>query len=111
VAHRIRFHGDFQRDLQNHLAWLAENASGSPWIEALQMDLREAGRLLSSFPEIGTIEARKGTFVLRRFILAKTPYVLWFVRDTEVRGADIWLVRLFHARQKRPRPGAWLKLP
>jgi hypothetical protein len=89
--------------LRRHLAWLKE--SGEPlWIEGLRADLREARRLLSIFPEIGTIETRKGTLVLRRFVLAKTPYVFWFVRDTEVAKADVWLVRLFHERQRRPRP-------
>ncbi len=105
MAHRVRFHADFQADLRRHLGWLKESAE-PVWIEGLRADLREARRLLSIFPEIGTIETRKGTLVLRRFVLAKTPYVLWFVRDTEGAKSDVWLVRLFHARQRRPRPKA-----
>lgn len=103
MAHRIRHHADFRRDLRAQLSWLKENADPS-WIEQLQADLRDARRLISTFPDIGTIEAGKGTFVLRRFLLAKAPYVLWFVRDTAAAKADIWFIRLFHARQKRPRP-------
>lgn len=107
MAHRIRYHADFRRDLRIHLAWLKENADPS-WIEQIQSDIREARKLIAKFPDIGTIEARRGSFLLRRYILATAPCVLWFVRDTAAARADVWFIRLFHARQKRPRPRAAL---
>lgn len=86
---------------------MAQN--GDPaWIERLRNEIRDARRLLARFSDIGTIEARSGTWVLRRFVLSDAPYVIWFARDTSVSNADIWLTRLFHAHQRRPRPSARL---
>jgi hypothetical protein len=39
---------------------------------------------------------------VRRLILRKVPYVVWFLSDTAHPAADVWMLRLFHARQDRP---------
>lgn len=45
---------------------------------------------------------------MRRLILRKIPYVIWFLRDAGDAKADIWFIRLFHTRQDRPPTAAVL---
>ncbi len=77
---RIRFHPDFKKDLNGQLRWLAENRDDH-WIKQLQNGIDEAIRLLSEFPAVGTIERQEGDVVLRRLILRRLPYVIWFVSN------------------------------
>ena len=103
MRRRVRFHADFRADLRAQLGWLREHRDRE-WIDRLRVALDEGSALLESFPDIGTIEARDGTVVLRRLLLGKLPYALWYCRDTADPGADVWLLRLFHAAQDRPLP-------
>lgn len=73
-------------------------------MQRLRAALDEGAALLAKFPDIGTIEAMDGAVVLRRLVLGKLPYVIWFLRDTSDPDADVWLLRLFHAKQQRPLP-------
>ncbi len=100
---RIRFHPDFKKDLNGQLRWLAANRDDQ-WIKQLQNGIDEAIRLLSQFPAIGTIERQEGSVVLRRLILRRLPYVIWFVSEEKKPEPYIWVLRLFHARQNRPVP-------
>lgn len=70
----------------------------------LRTGIDEAIDLVSRFPNVGTIEAEDEQSVLRRLILRKVPYVIWFSRQKDDPAADIWFLRLFHARQERPQP-------
>jgi hypothetical protein len=101
VARRIRIHAHFQVDLRGHLSWLTEHRDGVG-IESLRTGIDEALELVSQLPHVGTIEARQGAAVMRRLILRRVPYVVWFARDTSKPGSTIWFMRLFHARQERP---------
>lgn len=66
---------------------------------------------LGSFPAIGPVEAERPGAVLRSVRYSKWPYVAWYSYDPTDPEGDIWLVRLFHARQLRPRPdlARWLR--
>ncbi|HRI66874.1 MAG TPA: type II toxin-antitoxin system RelE/ParE family toxin [Polyangium sp.] len=101
MLRRIRFHADFKSDLDAQLEWLETNKDAH-WIERLQRALNDATQLLTRFPAVGTIERQDGKIALRRLILRDVPYVIWFVSDLENPRADIWILRLFHARQDRP---------
>lgn len=95
----MRIHADFLSDLNSQLSWLA--TKGDPGhIDHLEMGIEEAIALLSQFPGVGTLEASDGKPQLRRLILRRLPYVVWFQSGS---SKDVWLLRLFHARQDRPR--------
>jgi plasmid stabilization system protein ParE len=100
VARRVRYHAQFQTDLRIQLRWLSEHRDHA-FIQRLRAGLKDAATLLATLPGVGSIEHIEGSVVLRRFILRKLPYVLWFVGDAGDPGADLWLIRLFHVRQDR----------
>ena len=101
MGRRVRYHGDFRADLRAQLKWLVANRPVA-WIDSLKTAIDEAVELLSRFPSVGTIEATEGDMAVRRLILRKVPYVVWFLSDTAHPAADVWMLRLFHARQDRP---------
>jgi hypothetical protein len=107
VRRRVRIHADFRSDLRGHIEWLSEHRDHS-WIERLRVGVDEAIALIERFPDVGTLERQDGTMAMRRLILRKIPYVIWFIRDTSDAKADVWFLRLFHARQDRPPAAATL---
>ena len=60
--------------------------------------------MLESFPAAGPKVAEEGTVILRKLIFPKGPFVAWYLYDAADPEGELWLVRLFHARQKRPNP-------
>jgi plasmid stabilization system protein ParE len=99
----VRLHADFEADYVAQLEWLVSREERD-WIVNLETGLEEVIQLLSVFPEAGTVVAERGTVVLRKIIFPKGPYVGWYVYDTSEPHGEVWLARLFHARQKRPAP-------
>ncbi|WP_437854780.1 type II toxin-antitoxin system RelE/ParE family toxin [Sorangium sp. So ce363] len=109
VGRRVRFRREFARDLRDQVRWLDENR-GIEQVERLRTGLDEAIELLARFPGIGPAEAKddEDRAVVRRLLLRKLPYVIWYLVDASGRDGDLWLLRLFHARQQRPLAGAGL---
>ncbi|MCC7541491.1 MAG: type II toxin-antitoxin system RelE/ParE family toxin [Deltaproteobacteria bacterium] len=103
MKRRVRFHARFRRDLRAQLAWLARNGE-TALIEALRAGLDEAARLLARHARAGAVEEAREGSELRRLILRRVPYVVWYVIASSDAGADVWVLRLFHARQRRPSP-------
>ncbi|WP_437306204.1 type II toxin-antitoxin system RelE/ParE family toxin [Sorangium sp. So ce388] len=103
MSRRVRFRREFARDLRDHVRWLSENR-GIEWVDRLRTGLDEAIELLARFPAIGPAEAKDDgdLAVVRRLLLRKLPYVIWYLADASDPDADLWLLRLFHARQQRP---------
>ena len=99
----VRFHGDALVDLARQVAWLERNAAPS-WLDRLQDDLAKAVSLLRSYPGAGTRLERQAGVVLRRVPLPSTPYVVWYVYNERRAQGDVWIVRIFHIRQRRPMP-------
>jgi plasmid stabilization system protein ParE len=97
----LRFHGRFQKDLRGQLSWLAAQGEVAR-IDALRLGLEEAWSLLRTTPHAGAIEGGAQSAQLRRLILRKVPYVIWYVVDES--SHDVWVLRIFHARQRRRRP-------
>ena len=95
---RVRLHIDFRLDFRRLPDDLVERGA-EEWIAALREGVDQAMRLLTRFPAAGTRMDKRGKVELRRLIFPKGPYVAWYV----VNGRDLWLIRLFHARQRRPR--------
>ena len=90
------------------LAWLVD-LGARPRIVELAGGLHEVVRMLARFPNAGPRMAERGTVVLRKLIFPRGPFVAWYLHDAEGLDGDLWLVRLFHARQKRLDPGRWLR--
>lgn len=104
----VRRHADFEADYVEILDWLVDLGARARIVE-LAGGLHEVVRMLATFPTAGPRMAERGTVVLRKLIFPRGPFVAWYLHDAEAAGGDLWLVRLFHARQQRPDPGRWLR--
>ena len=110
MARRVRIHPDFLADVTRQIAWLARNGETS-WIGRLEADVSGTMELLDRYPAAGMLIERQGAIVLRQVIFRSTPYVAWYLYDDGPPTPDVLLVRLYHARQRRPRPdpSRWLR--
>jgi plasmid stabilization system protein ParE len=104
----VRRHADFETDYVALLDWFVSEGD-SLHIEQLADGLHKIVRMLSSFPAAGSKIAERGAVVLRKLLFPEGPFVAWYLYDTSDPRGELWLVRLFHARQKRPNPGRWLR--
>lgn len=107
---RVRQHADFAADYREQLQWLTGHADPS-WIETLLRETDRLLKMLTAFPSAGGREDQQSGMVMRRINYARLPYVIWYVYDPDDPDGDVLLVRLFHAKQERPRPeiAQWLK--
>ena len=72
------------------------------WIVGLTAELALLRGRLASFPELGRELLAAERETLRRIALARVPYFIWYRYDGQ---ADVVrFARLFHARQRAPRP-------
>jgi plasmid stabilization system protein ParE len=91
----LTFAREFKKDVEAQVAWLeGEHPS---WIPKLERGLLEAFELLADFPRAGVAT----TPPIRKLLLHELPFVVWYAFD-DARGR-VQLLRLFHARQRRPR--------
>jgi plasmid stabilization system protein ParE len=98
VKRAVIVRASFVADLKTQVAWLRANERPER-VVGLRSGLAEARTLLARFPEAGTrVEERDGV-VLRKLVLRKLPFAIWYV----VGHDGVHLLRLFHVRQDRPR--------
>lgn len=88
--------------MEAQVFWL-EQHRGERWILRLREAVDEAARALARFPAMGApviLDPRRGAAPppLRKLVLRRVPFVVWYAVDDD----SVWLLRLFHARQKRP---------
>lgn len=95
-AVELRFTRDFKEDVEAQVAWLEDEHPS--WIPKLERGLTEAFELLSDFPRAGSATPTKP---IRKLVLHKLPFVIWYSFDED--SDRVELLRLFHARQRRPR--------
>lgn len=96
MKRRVRVRASFLSDVHAQIRWLREHGSDTD-VAGLRAGIREARSLLGQFPTAGPVERDVGEHSLRKLLLRRIPFVIWYVDD----GANIWLLRLFHARQER----------
>ena len=104
MARPVRIHAEFLDDLEGQLDWLRHHRDGS-WIDGFEVGIDEAIALLAAHPAAGaahTLAAGAGEEV-RRLILRRLPFVVWYAVDLERKDGEAWLLRLFFVRQDRPR--------
>lgn len=94
---RLRVRASFAADVDAQVARLRARGDHDR-IDGLRAGIREAKRLLARFPAAGTRLDDRPDATLRRLVLRKLPFVVWYV----VTEDELSLVRLFHARQHRP---------
>jgi len=99
---RVLAHTDFDADYGAQLSWLVDHGERA-WIENLLEGTRQIVKTLATFPGGGSAEAVAGTLILRAIRYPKGPYRAWYVYDTADPEGELWLVRLFHARQQHPK--------
>lgn len=98
---RVRIHADFDGDLTAQLDWLVAQGQRDG-IDGLESGLEKVLELLARFPAAGPVLDRDGSLTLRKLIFPKVPFIAWYLFDTADSKGDVWLLRLFHMRQKRP---------
>lgn len=106
----VRRHETFMADYIAILEWLVQHDE-RPWILVLAKGLDDVVRLLAELPGVGTRMDQREHVVMRKIIFPKGPYVAWYAYDSDDPEGEVWLLRLFHARQRRPTPSLrrWLR--
>lgn len=92
----LTFTREFKEDVEAQVAWL--ESKHPTWILKLERGVVEAFELLLDFPLAGS---EVPTPPLRKLVLHKLPFVIWYSFDEDTGSVE--LLRLFHARQRRPR--------
>lgn len=103
MSRSVRRHPTFLSDYVAILDWLEQNGD-ERWILILANGLDDVVRLVGEVPGIGAQLDARGSVWLRKIIFPKGPYVAWYAYDSAEPTGDVWLLRLFHARQRRPVP-------
>jgi plasmid stabilization system protein ParE len=91
----LTFTREFKEDIEGQVDWL--EGEHPTWIPKLERGLLEAFELLATFPRAGAALPPP----IRKLVLHKLPFVIWYVFDEVAERVE--LLRLFHARQRRPR--------
>jgi hypothetical protein len=82
--------------------WL-EAQRESEWITALSAGVVEAPQLLEAVPLAGAPVSVGRAAQLRKLVLRRVPFLVWYF--VPIRPPyTVWLARLFHTRQRQPRP-------
>ena len=108
MARSVRRHPDFEADYVAQLNWLVLHKERD-WIVNLAKGLREIAVLVGKIPGVGAPMAQDGSRRFRKIIFPKGPYVAWYTYDETDPEGEVWLLRLFHARQARPMARRMLK--
>jgi len=95
------FTDDFRADLRAQTRHLIED-DRPDWAERLIEDVELVGRLLASSPLAGAMEVERAGRSVRRLVLRKLPFVVWY--HWPERSRKVVVLRLFHVRQSRPIP-------
>lgn len=93
----------FERAITERIAWLQENAP-EEWLDSFLAGLDAARRNLEQFPETWPVLKPDERVVLRaRSFPSGLPYIVYYTHRRERPVREIFLSRLFHERQRRPR--------
>lgn len=72
-------------------------------VDRLIEDVVRLADRLARFPELGRELARERGWTLRRIAIGRLPYLVWYRHDPAHAGV-IKMIRLFHSRQRTPKP-------
>ncbi len=92
----------FVRDVNERIAWLAENAPRR-WLDDFLAGLAEVRERIAEYPQAGTPIGREEGVVLRaRNLPRPLPYVVYYIHDDEEPVTELFFVRLFRHGQNPP---------
>lgn len=99
---RVTARESFRADVAAQIAFLLAKEEGER-IANLAAEIEAAGRILGTFPELGREIGREGGTSVRALHLRRVPFVITYALAPE-RPPSVTLLRIFHARQRRPLP-------
>jgi plasmid stabilization system protein ParE len=99
---RVEPSATFTAEATRHIWYLAEAEAWSR-VQRLREDIADLQARLAYFPELGRELASQNDVTLRRIVVGRLPYLVWYLWDPRGRGF-VQLQRLFHARQRTPHP-------
>ena len=103
MTRRTRLERSFILDLQAQVSRLRQHRDAE-YGERLRDGIFQARRLLAAKPGVGSPQLADGSIAIRKLLLRDLPFVIWYSYDELAPRADVWLLRLFHARQDGPPP-------
>lgn len=95
----LRYANTFRTDFNAQAGYAIDRGEHDQAVR-LTEDIVDLERLLTDFPEAGREIDRRGARALRKIKLRRCPFIVWYATDPR----KTVLARLFHARQRTPRP-------
>jgi plasmid stabilization system protein ParE len=95
---KVVFTAGFRDDFTAQTRRLLEDERPD-WAQRLLHELELAVKLLEAAPQAGPVDARRGRRELRRLVLPRLPFLIWYFIQSRPKRAV--LLRFFHARQER----------
>jgi len=99
---RVIARESFRADVAAQIAFLLAQEERER-IANLAAEIEAAARILGTFPELGRQIGREGSTNIRALHLRRVPFVITYALAPE-RPPSVMLLRIFHARQRRPLP-------
>jgi plasmid stabilization system protein ParE len=98
---RLVLRASFVRDVDVRVAWLEENAP-LEWLERFRDGLTSVTRRIAAYPRSGTPLQDEAGLVLRAMAFpGRLPYLVYYTHPSAEPIDDVYLLRLFHYRQRR----------
>ena len=94
----VVFTDDFRADLLAQTRRLVAEEKVD-WADRLIEEIESVARLLGSSPRAGLVETRRRGREIRRLVMRRLPFVVWYHLPAGSR--KVVVLRLFHVRQKR----------
>lgn len=89
------------RDVDARVAWLEENAP-QEWLERFREGLTSVTRRIASYPLSGTpLGVETGVMLRAKAFAGRLPYLVYYTHSSAGPIDEVYLLRLFHYRQRR----------
>jgi plasmid stabilization system protein ParE len=95
---KIVLNDDFLADVDEKTAWLVSEGREDQAARLLD-ELETVAKVLGHSPLAGPVEHDRDDQELRKLVLQKVPFVLWYSYTS--RPSKVTMLRLFHVRQDR----------
>ncbi len=98
---RLVLRASFVRDVDARVAWLEENAPGE-WLERFREGLTSVTRRIAAYPRSGTpLRDEAGVALRAKAFPGRLPYLVYYTHSSADPVDEVYLLRLFHYRQRR----------
>lgn len=98
---RLVLRDSFVRDVDTRVAWLEGNAPVE-WLERFREGLTSVTRRIAAYPRGGAPLRDEAGLVLRaKAFPGRLPYLVYYAHSSAEPIREVYLLRLFHYRQRR----------